>query len=374
MVAAPKSVEMVQVTTTHNASASKTDLLLRCQWWASPAVRLPPEQTDVRKQPDAPRFGRAYHKAKEIWLLGKRPPLRAISDEFDVDHARLTDFFRRGSEAVTKLLKKRGWWSSERWVEKKLAYDPFADTGRILSSTKERDYSSKRATELPGTVDLGVLSLKQDVFFDWKTGVKDYDIDGNGQMLSLASAGYKIIRGKVPPIRIIMRIDDDFNEFYEAPTTPDDLEDHRVALKGALGKALSKNPPMVPGTYCNWCNALEICPAQAGAYNAPLLLRDFIDGALDRPHMAMIYGRLLAAENLTKKVREKITEYVRMNGPLELDNGKYAKVVPGTTSNLSQASIKRALGPVQGNDVIQQLREAGCIEEVQYEALKMVPR
>jgi hypothetical protein len=362
---------MVQVTAKHNASASKTDLLLRCAWWASPAVRLPPETQDILKVPEAPRFGRAYHKAKEIWLGGKRPALVKIAKEYAVDPKKLTDYFRRGSEAVEKLLRKRGWWSEERWVEEKLAYDPFADTGRILVSKGERDYSSKRVTELPGTVDLGVLSSKRDVLFDWKTGQKQYDIDVNEQMLSLSCASNKI-RGRLPPIRMIVRIDDDFVEPYEADTTASELSNHRDRLKIAMRVMLSKNPPMVPGTYCNWCNALEICPAQAGAYNAPLLLRDFIDGALDRDQMGMIYGRLLAAENLTKRVRERITEYVKQNGPLELDNGKYAKVVPGRTSNLSQASIKRALGPVQGNDVIQQLREAGCIEETEFEALKMV--
>jgi hypothetical protein len=171
-----------------------------------------------------------------------------------------------------------------------------------------------------------------------------------------------------------LRIDEDFIEPYEAETKIEDLDKHRKVLKLSLSQALGKNPPMVPGTYCNWCNALEICPSQAGAYNTPLLLREFVDGALDRDHMAMIYGRMISGENLLKKVRDRITSYVKDNGPLELDNGKYAKVVPGTNSNLSQASIKRALGLVQGNDVIQQLREAGCIEETQYEALKMMNR
>jgi len=367
-----QAVEMTQVATgKHNASASKTDLLLRCQWWGNPAVRLPPEAQDIRKVPDAPRFGRAFHKAMELFLLRKRPPLVKIAKEFAVDRERLDDYFRRGSEAVEKLLKKRSWWDEERWVETKLAYDPFADTGRVLQSKGERDYSGKRITELPGTVDLGILDSKRDVLFDWKTGQKAYDIDVNEQMLSLSCASHKI-RGRLPPIRVIVRIDDDFMEPYEAATTIEEIEAHRDKLKIAMRSMLSKNPAMVPGTYCNWCNALEVCPAQAGAYNAPLLLRDFVDGALDRDQMGMVYGRLLAAENLVKKVRERITQYVKDNGPLELDNGKYAKIVPGKMSNLSQASIKRALGLVQGNDVIQQLREAGCIEEIEFEALKMV--
>src|SRR5579884_2154319 len=140
----------------HHASASKTDLLLICQYWASPGVQLPEEPKEIQFQPDIPRFGRAFHKTMESHLLREPVLIDDIAAAYFVDRDRLESYYVRASKAVDTFLKKQRWYNVGRLVEKKLAYDPFADTTRVLKSDGERDYSGRRPTELPGTADLAL--------------------------------------------------------------------------------------------------------------------------------------------------------------------------------------------------------------------------
>ena len=70
------------------ASISKTDLLLKCQYWASPLISTVPEPTDPSALNEALRFGRAFHLTAEIHLKSrgkKRPNFNVIAKRFGVD-------------------------------------------------------------------------------------------------------------------------------------------------------------------------------------------------------------------------------------------------------------------------------------------------
>ncbi len=345
---------------THHASMSRTEELLQCQWWASPVTWLPPQP---EKSPDIPRFGTAVHKTLELHRLKQKVDIAAIAVEQDVDADKLGDYYSRGSKVVDSLLKNV---KGTEEYEAKYAYDPFTDKGRKLKSKKERDYSEKKITELPGTVDVNVVQPKEFFVLDYKTGNKVYDIKTNGQLRSLSLAISKT-HGLSSGIRVILRIDEDFIEPYEERINVVEMEAHRKVLRPAMRAMLSLTPNLRPGTYCNWCPALEVCPAQGG----PLVLRDLIENAIEPAQVSHIYGKLLAIENLTKKVREKIHTYIEQNGPIDLDNGKSLILKPISKDNLSQASIKRALGAINGQELIDDLRKKGCIEESNYTSLTM---
>lgn len=338
----------------HNASASKTDNLFYCQYWASPAVTLPPEP---EVQDDIPRFGSAFHKCCENHLLGLPVFIKAIGKEFDVDPVRLKDYYHRWRKVFTDFLIQRGWQDRVKIVEKKITYDPFQDKMRFLESEGGRDYSKRKPMEFPGTADLVLEPTYNEPFvvFDWKSGQSTYDAAKNGQLKSLAlgfSRHFKQYEARV----FIIRIDDEFIEPSEAFVGPETLNRHRMLLRKNLLLAMDSNPPLRMGYYCKYCPALEVCPA----HQQPLALAD-ID-LVDHEHVANMYDRIIAGEELLKKKRNKIRQFVESNGPVGLNNGKNLEIKEYNEETISKSSIIRALGGVEGNELLAKLRAMGVVE------------
>lgn len=360
---------MTLTATRHTASASKTDLLVRCAFWASPSVRLEQPSDNILDVPDVPRFGIAFHKCLELDLNKVAYSIDKVAAAHGVAPDRLTHFVRRGTEFVAKLLKKRGWSDYTRFVEKKIAYDPFNDRGRWLASTGTRDYSGRLPTELPGTIDLALRPANSNalVLFDWKTGEAVYpEADENQQLRSLALGLHRLFARAHPEcVSFIVRIDDEFIEPIEGVITPAIMETHRKTLRIALREALSPSPMLRPGTWCQWCPALEVCPAHVGMESV-----SDIFNLTDLEQVRRYYGRLIAAENLLKKARARMTMLVEMNGPIELDNGKQLVVKESTRETLSKESIRRALGHGEGELLINQLRSRGLLDETRFKELR----
>lgn len=353
-----------------NASMSKTDLLLLCQWWASPRTARPKDLGDRWRL----EFGIAFHKCMELWLLGKKINFALIAKQNKVpDAKRLKLFFERLQAFLVEMFEERGWTKLPKLLEQKMAYDPFRNTARFLTSKKERDYSGLKTTELPGTGDLAfeVPDANEVVTIDYKTGVSDYDAAKNGQLKSLGMG--LALHYKRPRVRgMILRIDEDFVEPYEAEYDAAVLEKHRLGLVRALREALSQHPPMRPGTHCqkHFCPALEICPAHAG----PMGLGDRMHMVTDRSQLGPLYAQFQAAKKLMEKLGERFKEEIEMNGPFEAaeDRG-HIGLKHKSKRNLSEASIRRALGAVDGNDLISQLEERDCIEITEYDELHLYP-
>lgn len=360
---------LVRLTKPLQASMSKTDLLLKCQYWASPTVRCVPENNEVSTLNFALRRGRAFHKCMEIYLEShgtRKPNFKVIAKKFSVDPKMLEDFYRRAKDFIDELLRKRGWLDEERLVEKKMVYDPFSDRMRFLTSTKERDYSDRISTELPGTGDLAVIPNKRMMVLDWKSGTSSYTAQDNGQLLSLAtglSRHYQIYEAVV----FIVRIDEDFIEPSEGLLTAKHLDEHRERMRLSIQNALSPNPSMTIGSHCQkfYCPAIEVCPAHAG----PLSLRDAIEGVLTREQKGHQYARYQAAKKLIEKIGDFWHRDVEMNGPIYLDNGQRVVLKPVHKETLSKASIRRAMSLVEAEALIKQLRDLGALDETDYTQL-----
>jgi hypothetical protein len=345
-----------------NASMSKTDLLLQCTYWASPYVTLP---TKSGIEPVHLRFGSGFHKCDEIYLKSfgkKHPNIPAVAKKYDIDAKRLKNFYTRWREFIDAILAAYP-KNTERRVEEKLVYDPFLDTARILQSTKERDYSERKPTEIPGTGDLVLIPPDEDWFavFDWKTGSTDYDKELNGQLASLALGTSRMIK-RYNVRAYIVRIDDTFIEPYEWKWNLSFLETHRKNLRTKMSEARSPNPSMRPGMHCSklYCPMIETCPTQQD----PMSLGDATHSLDDPEKKAFYFAKFKAAEKMMEAMKERWKREVEMNGPFQLEDGRWACLVPDERDNLSKASIRRALGDVDGNDVIRQLDEAGCIDHI----------
>lgn len=358
-----------------NGSMSKTDLLLNCVYWASPTVALFPEPTDPKELNYPLRFGRAFHKTAEIHLASrgkKRPSFQAIADCFNVETNRLEHFFRRFKEFIDEFLKKNKWDELPRLVERKMTYDPFSNESRFLESTKERDYSNRKSTELPGTGDLALVEKdKPFVVFDWKSGTSSYDAQDNGQLLSLSSALQHLLNNDHGAVVFIVRIDDDFIEPSDGFLTKKMLDDHRESLQTVMGSALSPNPFMRPGMHCHkyYCPAMEICPAHAG----PMSLRDVTDGVMTEEQRGYNFARFKTAERMLERMADFWRDNIKLNGPIYLDNGSRAVVEPAKKENLSKASIRRSLPPVEAEAMIQRLADLNAIETTEYEKVSIKP-
>ena len=346
------------------ASMSKTDLLLLCQYWASPFVTRPKNEGPEKY---ILRFGSAFHKTAEIYLNGKYPNIKVIAKKYDVEAKRLRHFFLRWKEYIDNIFATRFTDNVVRFVETKIAYDPYRDTVRFLKSKKERDYSERTPDEVPGTGDLVLAPENEDWFvvFDWKTGSSDYNATLNGQLASLALGMSRHLK-RYKAIVIILRIDEDFMEPYEAFLDLTALENHRKKLRAVWSEARSPNPPMRWGTHCGklYCPLIETCPTQQD----PMSLGDEMH-ALDREKLAYLFGKFQAARKMLDAVDERFKREIEMNGPFQLENGKWAVLQDQTRETLSKASIVRALGAVDGMNLIEQLDERGCVDRTPYKKI-----
>jgi hypothetical protein len=351
-------------------SMSKTDLLLRCQYWASGMITLPKTKAAYPL-----RFGTAFHKTMEIHLKSggkKKPDIPALAKEYEVEAPRLKNYYERGKAFVDQFIPKNFPGKVTIYIEEKLAYDPFADAMRFLVSDKERDYSDIKPNEFPGTGDLVIVPEDVDYFgvLDWKTGSTNYDpqekgVLYNGQLASISLAMSRYLK-RYKALVWIVRIDDEFMEDYPDKLDADQLEGHRKKLARAIGGARSANPVMYPGQHCHeqYCPAVAVCPSVAG----PMALRDDLS-AMEPEQKAHLYARYMTVKKMLDWMDDFWKEEIRRNGPFQLENGKWATLQPQSRENLSKASIMRALGPEEGAAVVEQLRDSGCIETSEFEKI-----
>lgn len=364
----------------HYASGSATDRLIRCTWWASPLVASnvadpwgsgPMRGTD----PIYLRFGSAFHETMEVYLklaAGrlKRALVETIAKKWgeDIEIDRLEDYHVRGVGYVQDLLKN-GW--DIEYIETKFAYDPFQDSSRILRSKTARDYSEKKPTEFPMTLDLAVRKKNVWRIIDWKTGQGVYDPAENGQVRSGSLAVSRIHNplavAETPMIGVLVRLDDEFTEANEAPITHEIMMEHRNVLRNRIRDALY-DPFMRPGYHCGYCRALEICPA----HRDTLGLGDMLERVVQPEDVGRLYESASVAKKLLEdRIYPRIGQYIDDNGPAPLPNGKYLTRIAFDEETLSKASITRALGKVRGEELIQELRDKGVVEVHEKRQLKV---
>jgi hypothetical protein len=79
-------------------------------------------------------------------------------------------------------------------------------------------------------------------------------------------------------------------------------------------------------------------------------------------------------DRLRDWLREEMRAWVSIHGPGVRPDGQLVDLTPRTKTNLSQASIVRALGPLKGGKMIAKLKSLGAIETKTNLELRAVKR
>lgn len=353
-------------------SASKTDLLFACTWpWNRLVAR--------GEVGERARFGSAFHEFIEAKLIGKPHP-KDLAASWGIDAEELATRVEEAFPVIARWLDGDNLWGIrfQNWkTEVSTAYNPRTDEARLCDPPTEdtHDYADRQPGEIPGTTDLMSLNGKTLLVLDHKSGwnvAADWQPRTpaeNGQLRTLALTLARLHKGVA---RIIVG-------FFHAPASGlpqvladelslGDLETHRKNLKQAMNNI--GTGWMRPGVWCSHCPAWSECPTQQSA----LVELKRGSGALTASRVGAIHQATAAYDGLRERLREEMRVWVKMNGPGIRPDGQAVDLVEKEVSNLSQASILRALGPLKGAKEIKRLEGLGCIEKRPRLELRAVKR
>lgn len=273
-------------------TASGLPLLSRCAWWARDDVPLP-----ARRESEEAALGTVAHQAIAELLRGHVP---AVSDEAE-------PYVRAWRDDPV---------SAEHWTpETPLAWDPEADTGRILPPGPAREYGAALAGELCGTCDARRFEGGRIIVADWKCASgPDLHADPPGDNLQLGLYALALCRahGLHKAELLLVRIDPGGVDVLTATLDVIALD----ALAGRLADLVESIPGArpTPGPHCTerWCPALAVCPVASVSAEAlaravapvPLTLTVATAPAL-LARVALAKGWLDAAETALKALADE---------------------------------------------------------------------
>jgi len=348
------------------ATASKTDLLLRCQWWVGKEV--PAEEVG-----EPALFGSAFHEGIAASLTKKTyGATRKLAAKWGVDPTKLQNRLWQAAPILWKWLKSNEFgldFTRDLRVEVPMAYDLARGCGIAIPPHDESHHYQVTRWQHPGTVDLlslasynSGLALNQRacLVLDHKTGYDIPSVAESGQLLSLALAAKSLYQAD----RIIIGF---FTAQVDTPPEVLALELSEQALMyfaRELQEAYAKigGSYLNPNGHCGQCPGFAICPTQTTALDDLGRPR----GALTLEKAGAMHQKLQAYEKqfnrLADMLREEIRSLVEKSGPIPRPDGQFVGLVSRSYTNLSQASIKRALGEVKGGREIARLEKLGCVE------------
>ncbi len=296
-------------------SASKLALAAHCLHPFTAFAAMPEGESGA-----AAEKGHVVHRGGELAAMGAA-----------VDAVALTAGLEKGDRESAELMigrvvdliaeeQEAGWLHLAEIVT---AYDIETDTGRVLRSGGQRDYSERRPSEIPGTVDVvrggpGRIPRVRDL----KTGRQKgrVPVGENWQLRTLGLAVARILGVDEVEIELVY-VDEDRLWSDVATMGPWELEEHAERLFDlVVGMAHGPTPPN-PGPWCveSYCPARFVCPATRGAlaaivHEAPLTaLRDNAEAA----RAVAFYERAKVA---LAGLHQEIKEFARRE-PIALDDG-----------------------------------------------------
>jgi hypothetical protein len=402
--------EMMMIKTTVDLATieptmSKTDRFLACAYpWG--------KQVEVSEGlVEAPaRFGSAFHEVMALIISkGLTDGLKSYSHKPiawwrkiaarwsddpkspDIDAEALRDRVLNAAPVLLKWLAGENPWRIDfrNWgiaTELALAYDIETETTRLCSNPNERhEYVDRKENELPGTADILGIGIDEKT----KTGKKKDDFNHNtvlvidhksgwdvgspresSQLKSLALAACRLYNVDRAIIAFLHAPRDMAATVYADTLDADDLRTHADELKTA--NARRGDGSMTPGDHCKWCQAFTICPTNAGAL-LELRLKNQLQTAED---VGAAHQRLKEYErrflDLQSLVDGEIRNWIKAHGAAIRPDGSAVDFVERSFTNLSQASIIRALGKLKGGKEIERLKKLGAIEQGVRKELRVV--
>jgi PD-(D/E)XK nuclease superfamily len=356
-------------------SMSKSDLLLTCQWpWGRMA---PPEEVG-----EEARFGSAFHEVMANTRVDDAPQAKRAAKKWGVDAKALEERFRPARKLLKEFLAGDNPWGvkfTKVFYEQSYAINPRMGEARLIEGPREEDhvYPDVQDGEIPGTADVVAISADQRTILvlDHKTGFDIPLVQGAGQLLSLMLAVSRVAafeneQGHGPPIKrrciAFLQAQAGVPPVILADTvSEEELINHRMRL--AKAQARIGDGSLVPGEHCRYCPAFMICPTQTSSLVA---LKK--NGPLTSERVGEIHQALGEYAHLKERLGEMIHGWVKQHGAVTRPDGKVLAFISRPYSNLSQASIRRALPTKEAEALINKLRANGCIEEGEREELRAV--
>ena len=358
-------------------TASQTDLLFACTF---PWGRRAPKRG---VGPEA-RFGSAFHEAMEILIRGdSKPDFEAIAGRYEgVEADELAERVDAAWGVLSKWLTGKNPWSFDFTAdllfqpEVSVAYHIGRDSSRICSgpTPEGHRYLDQKAGEIPGTADLvsriGSTLLVLDHKSGWNVASswQPQTPGESGQLRTLALAFSRLYGASEVIVGFLHAPEGSNPEIYSDKLTRDDLDEHRANLRRAF-KGIGSDW-LRPGEWCAHCPGFSICPAQSSALVAMSRGR----GPLNALKVGEIHQATAKYDQLREMLRNEIRAWVKAHGPGVRPDGKVVDLVETEVTNLSQASIERALGPLKGAKEIERLTKLGCVETRKQVSLKALSK
>jgi hypothetical protein len=354
-----------------NPTASKTDLLFACTY---------PFGRKLKREPvgERTRFGSAFHEGMEAGLASRRAR-RDLAKVWDVSGEELGDRVSEALPVIKAWLQGDNMWGlsfirAGLQLEQSVAYDPATNEARLLPDGpgEHHDYPDRREGEIPGTADVVslVAYVTPDTFthrtllvLDHKSG---WNVAADWQPQTPAESGQ--LRTLALGLATLHGADQVIVAFFHAPRggqpviyadmlQVSDLQAHRKALRAALGNIGSGW--MRPGDWCDHCPAVRVCPTQI----PNLIELKRTPGPLTNEKVGAVHQALGTYRGLAEYLTGELRAWVQKNGPAVRPDGQTVDLIPRKRTNLSQASVVRAYGPLKGGKVLDKLRRDGAIEE-----------
>lgn len=397
---------------TLQASASKSDLLLQC-------ARPFEEGVETSDEPgEAALYGSAFHdlmfQAKNLKPDHLLSIATKLERKWNVPGAadELVGHVRSAKKLLAKWLAGENPWGAhfdggDFLREQAFAINPSKLTCRRIEAPSVEDHVYRGvsvATEIPGTVDLMILDGPAPMVMDYKTGRDPFDFltvpEDVTQLRTLGLAAWfeavgDRIRATVPEVilAVLHAPRGSVPAIYADLVPVADLQRHAGQLADALRR--KGDGSMRAGACCRLCPARSDCPTQTGAYLASAaqalelaqptgsVMAEIVEYGRkyslgDELTLAEDVGRLHYFRAQFQKLGASSGSLMKrwvIDHPNEIairPDGKILIIRQKTQEQLSKASIIRALGKVQGEKLIQELRENGVIETQEREELHAV--
>lgn len=372
-------------------TASKVQLASQCSYpWSPHAPRVPREAMS----PAADK-GNAVHAVAESLVRGEAVDWPSL----DAEVAALA----RGAEA---FLASRPLVNAR--AEIPLAYDVTTRTGREMPGGKHRAYTSARPTEIVGTTDI----LARGAILDWKTGrgVRSEEAVESPQLRTLALAASRAFGWKEVLVGYVHLEPGDF--IVDAETLGSwELDEHADVLARIHAQIVRGDQAPQPGPHCydSWCPIRSVCPMTTAAMvKIDAAVSSFIPANFEIANDAdALKARicLKLVDEARGKVETNLKDYVRRVGSIDLGNGKSygvreqsrdtvslsqaaaevlieAGAADALEMSTSKAAIERAFAVTKTkrgeakratHQVVEQLREMGCVRSTVFEKLEEFP-
>jgi len=202
--------------------------------------------------------------------------------------------------------------------------------GRVLGEALDRDYSSVRDDEIPGTADLAWPEEGRAVIWDLKTGKSLGPAARNWQLRTLALAACRAWGLDEADAKLVYLRSDGHSYVDRAVFDAFDLSAfaadlqllaERIARAGETVEA-GRPPDVELGPWCRYCPALASCPGQTTQLRA--LVADATQGLTEQAvqqricqlapaHVGEAWLRLRGVAEVVKWTNDAIEAYVRQH-------------------------------------------------------------